>query len=48
MAWLRGPKIDYDDWAEAVGDEWWKWDNVLKYMKRVCHLNYPELPDLLV
>lgn len=35
MAWVRGPKVDYDDWAAAVGDEFWKWDNVLPWMKRV-------------
>ncbi|KAH6665144.1 glucose-methanol-choline oxidoreductase [Halenospora varia] len=35
MAWVRGPVDDYDDWAKAVGDSWWKWDNVLPYMKKL-------------
>lgn len=35
MAWVRGPKVDYDDWADRVGDDWWKWDNVLPKMKKV-------------
>ena len=34
-SWCRGPKCDFDAWAEAVGDEWWKWDNVVKYMIRM-------------
>lgn len=35
MAWVRGPKVDYDDWAEKVGDKWWKWDNVVDTFKKV-------------
>ncbi|KAI9736269.1 MAG: hypothetical protein M1834_001155 [Cirrosporium novae-zelandiae] len=33
MGWVRGPKTDFDDWAEIVGDSWWKWDNVLEVLK---------------
>jgi choline dehydrogenase-like flavoprotein len=35
MGWVRGPDVDYDDWAKRTGDDWWKWDNVLGYLKRV-------------
>lgn len=35
MAWVRGPKVDYSDWAELVGDDWWKWDNILERMKKL-------------
>ena len=34
-SWVRGPKCDWDDWAEMVGDEWWKWENVVEYMKKL-------------
>ena len=36
MAWVRGPKADFDDWADLVGDESWKWEKVLGDMKSVC------------
>ena len=32
-SWCRGPKCDFDAWAEASGDDWWKWENVVEYMK---------------
>ncbi|CZR52831.1 related to alcohol oxidase [Phialocephala subalpina] len=44
MAWVRGPSVDYDGWAEAVGDEWWKWDNVLPYMKKLEDFR-PSIPN---
>ena len=31
---MRGQARDYDGWAEELGDETWKWDNVLKYFKK--------------
>jgi choline dehydrogenase-like flavoprotein len=34
MAWIRGPKCDWDEWAERVGDPWWKWENAVEVMKR--------------
>ena len=34
MAWIRGPKCDWDEWAERVGDPWWRWENVVEVMKR--------------
>ena len=36
MAWVRGPRVDFDDWAQKVGDPWWKWQNTLEVMKEVC------------
>lgn len=35
MSWVRGPKVDYDDWASLVGDDSWKWDNILPDLKSV-------------
>lgn len=34
-SWCRGPKCDFDAWAEAVGDKWWRWENVVKIMNRL-------------
>ena len=36
LAWVRGPKADFDEWAEIVGDPWWRWDSVLPVMNEVC------------
>ena len=38
LAWIRGPAVDFDDWAKTVQDDWWKWSNVLEYLKKVCPL----------
>ena len=35
MAWCRGPKVDYNDWAELVGDPWWRWESVLPVLNEV-------------
>jgi choline dehydrogenase-like flavoprotein len=35
MSWVRGPKADFDEWAELVGDDSWAWNNVLKDLKGV-------------
>ena len=35
MAWVRGPKADYDNWAELVGDPWWRWESVLPVLNEV-------------
>ena len=43
MAWVRGPRCDWDDWAEMVDDEWWKWDGVLPIMKDF-ETSRPECP----
>ncbi|RYP69740.1 hypothetical protein DL771_005942 [Monosporascus sp. 5C6A] len=31
--WFRGAKADWDDWAHAVGDEQWNYDNLLPYFR---------------
>ncbi|KAF4915943.1 Oxygen-dependent choline dehydrogenase [Colletotrichum viniferum] len=33
-AWARGHKVDYDIWAERVGDERWSYDGQLPYMRK--------------
>lgn len=35
MALARGPAADYDEWARLVGDNSWKWDNILPLMKEL-------------
>lgn len=32
-SWVRGPRCDWDEWAERTGDPWWRWENAVKYMK---------------
>ena len=34
MIWMRGQREDYDAWAEAAGDDGWRWDAVLPLFKR--------------
>jgi choline dehydrogenase len=34
MIYMRGQREDYDVWAEATGDDGWRWDNVLPLFKR--------------
>ncbi|KIV79958.1 hypothetical protein, variant [Exophiala sideris] len=33
-AWTRGPRSDYDYWAELVGDDAWSYDNLLPYFRK--------------
>ncbi|KAF4815357.1 Oxygen-dependent choline dehydrogenase [Colletotrichum siamense] len=33
-AWARGHKVDYDIWAERVGDERWSYEGQLPYMRK--------------
>ncbi|KAK1714109.1 GMC oxidoreductase [Colletotrichum acutatum] len=33
-AWARGHKVDYDIWAERVGDPRWSYEGQLPYMKK--------------
>lgn len=33
-AWIRGSRVDYDHWAEVVGDERWSYEGMLKYFRR--------------
>ncbi|KAL0932860.1 Oxygen-dependent choline dehydrogenase 3 [Colletotrichum truncatum] len=32
--YTRGPKVDYDEWAELIGDPRWSYENQLPYMKK--------------
>ncbi|KAI8291547.1 hypothetical protein K4K60_001636 [Colletotrichum sp. SAR11_57] len=32
--YTRGPRVDYDEWAELVGDDRWSYENQLPYMKK--------------
>lgn len=34
MIYMRGQARDYDGWADATGDDTWKWDNVLPAFKK--------------
>lgn len=34
MIYMRGQKADYDLWADATGDEHWRWDKVLPLFMR--------------
>ncbi len=34
MIYMRGQARDYDGWAEQVGDEAWRWENVLQAFRR--------------
>ncbi|KAJ5951944.1 glucose-methanol-choline oxidoreductase [Penicillium vulpinum] len=44
MALARGPAADYDDWATIVGDDGWKWKNILPLMKELEDFD-PKLPE---
>ncbi|KAI8266013.1 Dehydrogenase patE [Colletotrichum sp. SAR11_239] len=41
MSYIRGTKGSYNLWAETVGDDSFKWENMLKYFKRSVHLTPP-------
>ncbi|WP_374624431.1 GMC family oxidoreductase [Pandoraea sp.] len=34
MIYMRGQREDYDAWADATGDDGWRWDRVLPLFKR--------------
>jgi len=34
MIYMRGQARDYDGWAEATGDDSWRWERVLPFFKR--------------
>ncbi|KAK5045860.1 hypothetical protein LTR84_008953 [Exophiala bonariae] len=38
-AWTRGPKVDYDTWAEMVGDHSWSYEQLLPYFRKVEKVN---------
>ncbi|KAL2820124.1 glucose-methanol-choline oxidoreductase [Aspergillus granulosus] len=44
MALARGPAADYDAWADMVGDDAWRWENILPLMKDLEDFN-PQLPS---
>lgn len=33
-AWMRGPAVDYDRWAQLVGDSAWTFENLLPYFRK--------------
>ena len=39
MIWMRGQREDYDAWAEAAGDDGWRWDALLPLFRR-CEDHY--------
>lgn len=39
MSWVRGPKADFDDWAELVDDDSWSWNVVVEDFKNVIILH---------
>ncbi|KAI7370855.1 alcohol oxidase, partial [Hortaea werneckii] len=43
MIYDRGSKGSYDYWAELVGDESYKWDNILPFFKRSMQFNPPNV-----
>jgi choline dehydrogenase len=45
MIYMRGQARDYDQWAQAVQDAGWRWDNVLPYFKK--HEDYYKGADAM-
>ena len=43
-SWVRGPKCDFDSWADIVGDAWWRWENVFSHMNALEDFQ-SELPE---
>ncbi|KAL4875840.1 hypothetical protein BJY04DRAFT_210965 [Aspergillus karnatakaensis] len=43
MAYHRGTKGTYDQWAELTGDPSWGWDSVNTYFKKSCTLTAPNM-----
>jgi choline dehydrogenase-like flavoprotein len=33
-AWMRGPAVDYDNWAKLANDESWNFDNLLPFFRK--------------
>ncbi|KAH8820207.1 hypothetical protein F5884DRAFT_657222 [Xylogone sp. PMI_703] len=33
-AWMRGPAVDYDCWAQLAGDDSWTFENLLPYFRK--------------
>ncbi len=43
MIYMRGQSRDYENWAQATGDDTWRWERVLKAFRR--HENHWRLDD---
>ena len=43
--WTRGSKNDYEKWAEIVGCDDWRWNNVLERFKTVPVLCFLKTPN---
>jgi choline dehydrogenase len=41
MAYQRGTKGSYDEWASQVGDQSWSFDSVLPYFQKSCNFTPP-------
>lgn len=50
LAYIRGTASDYNRWADLVGDESWKWENVVERYKEIenLHFNDDHDPDEFV
>ncbi|KAI5922017.1 hypothetical protein F4810DRAFT_721762 [Camillea tinctor] len=46
MNWLRGTKVDYDDW-QSLGNEGWGWDGLLPFFKKSENFTAPD-PEFAV
>lgn len=42
LAYIRGSKADYDRWAEMVGDESYKWTNIVEDFKEIENLQFED------
>lgn len=45
LAYIRGSASDYNVWADMVGDDTFKWDNVLERYKKLENLHFDEDND---
>jgi choline dehydrogenase-like flavoprotein len=39
MVWASGCSMDYDRWAELVGDQDWGWEKTNERLKKVLHIS---------
>jgi choline dehydrogenase len=42
MAYCRGARSVYNEWAELAGTEQFQWDNFVKYLSKPTHVNIPD------
>ena len=45
LGYIRGSASDYNAWAEMVGDESWKWENVVERYKEIENLHFDDDQD---